>query len=180
MNLFEMNNGVLRIQPEAYALIPFKLLWDRDKSKDKNTALSELAYVYYMADYTSDFADIVDLEDRDKEVRKNCIRLTNWNPDKYVIEAVEFYRSRQETVASKMLEGALIYADKMDKWFRKVNLFEEDDNGKPKYDVKKGNDMLKDLGKTVESLKQLQETVRKEVEIKDSLRGNRKKGMYAD
>ena len=83
MNLFEMNNGVLRIQPEAYALIPFKLLWDRDKSKDKNTALSELAYVYYMADYTSDFADIVDLEDRDKEVRKNCIRLTNWNTDKY-------------------------------------------------------------------------------------------------
>ena len=39
MNLFEIEGDKLRIQPEAYALLPFKKIWDRDKSKGKVIAL---------------------------------------------------------------------------------------------------------------------------------------------
>ena len=71
MNLFEMNNGVLQIQPEAYALEPFKALWTRDKTKNKDNAIKELSFIYFMVDFTSDFADILEDSIREVEVKKS-------------------------------------------------------------------------------------------------------------
>lgn len=180
MQLFDLKNYQVTFSPQALCLIPFKKLWDRDKSTDKVKAIQELSYIWFMSDYKSDFSDILDPKERDVEVKKSCITIKDWEADKFVQEAMQFYKSRQETIASRMLEGALIYANKVDEWFRNVDLFEMDDKGKPVYDAKKGNDILKDLGKTVESLKQLQDVVRKERDISNKLRGNREKGMYVD
>lgn len=180
MQLFELKNYQVTFSPQALTLVPFKALWDRDKSKDKSRAIQELAYIWYMTDYKSDFADILDKKERHNEVLKSCISIKDWTPDKLVNEALNFYKNRNETVASRMLEGALIYANKVDQWFRNVDLFEVDDKGRPLYDAKKGNDILKDLGKTVESLKQLQDVVRKERDMNSKLRGEREKGMYVD
>ena len=180
MQLFELQNYQVIFSPEALTIIPFKALWDRDTDKDKTRAIQELGYIWFLNDYKSDFSDILDPIEKEKAVRSSCITIKDWQPDTLVQNAISFYKTRQETVASRMLEGALIYANKLDNWFREVDLFEDDAKGKPKFSPKMGNDMLKDLGKTIESLKQLQDVVRKEKDLNSKLRGNREKGMYVD
>lgn len=182
MRLFEIDsNYVLKIDPIAYTLVPFKTLWDRDKSKTKDTAKKELAYIYFKNDYKSDFYSEPDEEKRSIEVIKHVFgKDTKWSPDKNVIDAESFYKDKQQTLSSKLLEGALIYTGKIDNFFRNVNLEARDVNGRYLFNPKQGNDILKDLGKTIESLKQLQDIVKKEQEANNQLRGGRKKGMYAD
>lgn len=181
MRLFEIDSHyVLKIDPIAYSLIPFKVLWDRDKSKTKDVAKKELSYIYFKNDFKSDFYSETDEIKREIEVKKHVFGADKWEPDTKVFEAEEFYKERQRTLSSKLLQGALIYAGKIDQFFRTVNLEERDNNNKYMFNPKQGNDILKDLGKTIESLKQLQDIVNKEQEANDQLRGGRKKGMYTD
>jgi hypothetical protein len=45
MDLFDLRDFTVTISPKALMVPEFKALWDRDKSNNKSTALSELAYV---------------------------------------------------------------------------------------------------------------------------------------
>jgi hypothetical protein len=185
MNLFEMNNGVLQIQPEAYALEPFKALWIRDKSKNKDNAIRELSFVYFMVDYTSDFADILDEATREIEVKKSLNLEATWNPDKIVQEAIEFYKSRQGTVALKLLEDSRLGISKLSNYIRDINFNDVEINEKtgevkPTHDIKKFADTIKQIPAIISALKELEDTVKKEREAEKGLRGGRSKGMYAD
>jgi hypothetical protein len=185
MNLFELVENKLQIQPEAYALLPFKKLWDRDKSKDKKVALEELAYVYYISDYLSDFSDIIDEDEQIKEVKKYCITDSKWIADKEVLKAVEFYKSRQETTALIMFENARHGINKLSIYMRDINFNETDMNEKtgeirPKHDIKKFADTVRQIPSILESLKQLENAVKKEREAEKGLRGGREKSPYED
>lgn len=185
MNLFEMNNGVLQIQPEAYALEPFKALWIRDKSKNKDNAIRELSFVYFMVDFTSDFADILEDSAREVEVKKSLNLETSWKPDKLVQSAMDFYRSRQETVALKLLEDSRLGISKLSNYIRDINFNDVEINEKtgevkPTHDIKKFADTIKQIPAIIAALKELEDTVKKEREAEKGLRGGRSKGMYAD
>ena len=106
MNLFELKNWDLQIQPEAYALAPFKALISRDKTKNKAVGIKELAYIFYMTDYKSDFINIIDEEERDEQVKKFVELPKEWKPDKKVLEAIEFYKQRSTTTSLLLLEDA--------------------------------------------------------------------------
>ena len=45
MKLFRYEGYKLHISEEAFVLKPFKELWNRDKTKNKDKALQELGYV---------------------------------------------------------------------------------------------------------------------------------------
>ena len=47
MKLFKYEGFEVRVAPEALTLKPFKKIWDRDKGKSKERALSELAFLYF-------------------------------------------------------------------------------------------------------------------------------------
>ena len=49
-------------------LKPFKNLWRRDRSANKEKALMELAYIYFMEDSRSDYQVYIDREERSKQV----------------------------------------------------------------------------------------------------------------
>jgi hypothetical protein len=180
MRLFSLDNTYnVVIDPIAYSIEVFKKIWDRDKTKTKEIARKELSYIYFNNDFKSDFMQIIDRKERSNEVIKYLFA-KEWSPDALILDAEEFYNKRQETISSKLLNGAMIYADKLRKFFEDVDLNERDDKNKHIFNAKQGNDVLKDLGKTIESLKQLEEIVRKEQESSGGmLRGGRKKGMYA-
>ena len=50
MKLFKYEGYKITISEEALALIPFKKIWTRDRSANKNRAISELGFIYFMAD----------------------------------------------------------------------------------------------------------------------------------
>lgn len=55
MKLFKYEGYKITIAEEALALIPFKRIWNRDKSTNKNKAISELGFIYFMSDPRSDY-----------------------------------------------------------------------------------------------------------------------------
>ena len=57
MELFELDkNGKLELAPQAILIKEFKVLWERDKSKNKKIASFELVFVYYMMHWRSPYS----------------------------------------------------------------------------------------------------------------------------
>jgi hypothetical protein len=64
IKLFKRDGYDVKVDPEALLLKPFKKIWDRDKSKDKNRAMQELGFIYFVCDPRSDYQYLVDIEVR--------------------------------------------------------------------------------------------------------------------
>lgn len=104
MKLFKLEGYNLTISEEAYMLKPFKEIWKRDKSRNKDIALQELAYIYFMEDSRSDYQVYIDREERSRQVKLGEGIRDEWSPDKLVQDAQEFY-------ASFKSESALLLED---------------------------------------------------------------------
>ena len=188
MNLFQIDEQYnVQIDPIAYTLLPFKTIWDRDKSKTKEKAKAELAFIFFTVDYKSVYYNQPDEEEREKEVIRHLFKenKNKWKPDKIVREAQNFYKDKQKTFSLSLLENAMIGINKLSLYLRDISFDEVEINDKtgevkPKHDVKKFADTVKTIPDIMKSLQLLEETVKKEQEQKNSLRGGREKGMYAD
>jgi hypothetical protein len=186
MNLFELTSEYkVQINPAAYTLSHFKKIWDRDKSKTKEVAQAELAFVWFTCDYKSDFFNIPDAEQKEIEVIKECFKGKKWTPDKVVRDAQEFYKERQKTFSLILLEDAVHGISKLSSYLRDINFNENEVNErtgeiKPKHDIKKYADTIKTIPDIHKALISLEEAVKKEQQQKNSLRGGREKGLYVD
>lgn len=179
MQLFQISNHQILIQPEAYALEPFAKIWNRDKTKDKSIAIAELSYVYYMCDFRSDFRSIPDWTKKEVEVKKTLSFPKEHKIDKVIEAAMSFYTERSKTLTMYLLEDVYVSIDKLREYFRNVDLLLYDDNGKPIHDVTKLTRSIESVAKIIESLKILEDKVKGEIE-ESGLRAGRKKGMFED
>lgn len=123
MKLFKYEGYEVRVAPEALALRPFKKLWDRDKSKTKEKATNEFAFLYFYCDPRSDYQYIVDDEDRKKAVKEGIGLDESWAPDKAMEDAIVLYKSF-EAPSSALLRAALEGVEKVQKLLKE---FEPDD-----------------------------------------------------
>jgi hypothetical protein len=186
MNIFELTSEYkIQIDPVAYTLEPFKVLWTRDKSKNKEIAQAELAFVFFTCDYKSDFYNIAEEEIKEGEVVRHCFKDKKWAPDDKVRAAQEFYKERQKTFSLILLEDAVHGISKLSSYLRDINFEENEVNPKtgevkPKHDIKKYADTIKTIPEILKALNTLQEAVKKEQESNRALRGGREKGMYTD
>ncbi len=99
MKLFKYEGYEVRVAPEALTLKPFKKLWDRDKSKTKEKAMTEFSFLYFYCDPRSDYQYIKDDEDRMDAVKKGEGLSDDWKPDAALKSAIEFYSSFDTTSA---------------------------------------------------------------------------------
>lgn len=174
MNLFQVVNWKLEVKPEAFTIIAFRDLLDRDKSKDKKMAIKELSYVYYMCDSSSVFASYLDEEKRQEDVIKK-VGLTNWKPDDKVKNAMRVYRELDETVTSRFLDSVKIALSKVDNYLRTFN--EKDAESA---DIIRVNSMVEKSIDTVKSIRELEKLVLQDKETTDTLRGGRQRGFFMD
>lgn len=93
MKLFKYEGYEIKIAPEALVLKPFKKLWDRDKTKDKEKAILEFGFLYFYCDPRSDYQYIIDPEDRLEAVKEGEGLPEDWEPDAQLKSAMEFYSS---------------------------------------------------------------------------------------
>lgn len=181
MKLFDLINHQLVISEEAYVLSPFKTIWDRDKTKLKERALAELGFIYFMEDFKSDFADIVDEDQRSAEIISVLGLPSKWKEDKVIQKAREFYRKRSEEITPLLLlRDSRIVIDKMREYFREVDFLALDDKGRPKYDIDKLARVVERSAGILENLTKLEEMVKKEVEAKKDRVGSRIKATFED
>lgn len=182
MEIFEIKNDQVSFSPVALLLKPFNDLWKRDKKKGKPVANAEMAALYYYVDYKSDFSTMLDDKEKLKLIKSVIVGMSdNWEPDDLFTEACSFYSKHQETAATLLLEDAHHAIQSVRKFLREINMQERDDKDKPVHDVKKIVDTLGNLHKVTESLFELQEQVKKQLQSKtDTLRGGKEKAIFED
>lgn len=175
MELFQLNNWKLDISPTTYTLLPFKKLLDRDKSKEKSTAIQELAYIFHMVDPKSPFAASINEEERRERVIKSTIHSSGWKPDKVVEEAMVFYKELEETVTSKYLESIKSALSQIDKFLREFTSEDKDVE-----DIVRVNGMIAKSIETIKTIRELETLVKQDKEIEDKLRGGKDRGLFMD
>lgn len=119
MKLFKYEGYEVRVAPEALTLKPFKKLWARDKSKDKERAMMEFAFLYFYCDPRSDYQYIIDNEDRMAAVKEGQGFSEDWKPDAVLSAAIEFYSSFDSTAAI-LLRAASEAVDKVQKTLKEL------------------------------------------------------------
>jgi hypothetical protein len=177
MDLFDLRDFKVTISPRALLIPEFKTLWDRDKSKDKDKALQELAYVYYLSDFKSPYLLSLDLSLVAHTVAKDFMRDEEYKPDEKINEAIVKYKDLQITPSMRLLSASLTTVNRLTDYLEEVDLNERDDKNKPIY---KPSDILNSIGGLVESLTKVRDQVEKEITKAGTLRGQRRKGNRED
>lgn len=179
MKLFKYEGFNLTISEEAMLLTPFKVLWKRDKSKTKDTALMELGYIYFMEDPRSDYQVYIDKKERSRQIKLGEGLPEKWNPDKDVLAAMEFYSSFKSE-AALLLEDTRAASAKLRKKIKELDLDEVDSKGKPVYTLNNYATTLSMVPKIITALDEAEKAVSKDIVQSDKARGSVEKSMYED
>lgn len=174
MKLFKYEGYQVIVEPEALMLKPFKVIYNRDRSKNKTTAMQELAYVYFMTDPRSDYQYLTDSEDRSKAIIDGEGMSDTWKPDKLVLAAIEFYKSFNPT-SSLLLEDTRIMVDKF-----RAKIRDLDFDSLEVKDLKDAIGIVKQIPGLVKDLDEAERAVSKEIISDNKVRGTQTKSLYED
>lgn len=177
--LFTLDKNNVTISPSALLLLPFKEIWESDKSIKKETALKELAFIYYTTDFKSPYQEYSDKDLADKV--KLAVGLpNNWKPSAAVLLGKELYSELQITRSLKFVQGARNAIDKMIEFFDNVDFTLLDDKGQPVYKITDLVRTVKESHGMLDSLKKLEQQVKNEIEAKGTSRGGFSIGDFED
>lgn len=179
MKLFKYEGYKLTISEEALALKIFRKIWNRDKSENKTRAITELGYVYFMEDFKSDYQYIVDKEERSEAIKEGEGLPKDWEPDKLVNEALDFYKGFKST-SVLLLEDTRYAVYKLRTLLRDIDLNSVDANGKPIYTLNTITATIKQIPGLVKDLDEAERAIAKEQTQSDRVRGAAEKSMYED
>lgn len=179
MNLFTYEGYKLTISPEALVLKPFKQIWDRDKSKNKEKAMQELGFIYFFCDIRSDYQYIVNEADRELAIKDGEGLPQSWKPDAKIKEAIEFYNSFKSS-SILLLEDTRYAVDKLRKLLRDIDLSQTDDKGKPIYTLNTITATIKQVPSLVKDLDEAERAISKEVAAVGKMRGTGEKTIMED
>ena len=179
MKLFKYEGYKITISEEALLLKPFKAIWKRDKSLNKEKALSELGFIYFFCDIRSDYQYIVDEEARMASIKEGEGMPEDWTPDSVVLEAMQFYSTFKSSAA--LLPEDIRYAvDKLRKLLREIDLTQTDNKGKPIYTLNTITATIKQVPSLVKDLDEAERSIAKEIAQSDKVRGAQSKSIYED
>jgi len=181
MNLFEIVNNNVTFSPQALLVRPFKDIWHADESKDKHTANLEMAYVYYMTDERSDFMHILDIEEREEEVKRWLDLPESWSGQrKSIVRAMHYYQLMSETTSTKLLQSTRLVLQKISEFLDNINMNERDERSKkPIHDISKITSAVEKIPKLIKAINEIEKEVIKEKELK-AQSGNRTQSMFDD
>lgn len=179
MKLFKYEGYRITISEEALLLKPFKAIWKRDKTANKEKALMELGFIYFFCDARSDYQYIVDEDARKESIKEGEGLPKNWEPDAQILEAMEFYNTFKPTSAL-LLEDTRFAVDKLRKLLREIDLNQTDDKGKPIYTLNTITATIKQVPSLVRDLDEAERSIAKEIAQSDKARGAQTKSIYED
>lgn len=181
MNLFEIENNVVVFSPQALLIEPFKKIWDSDKSKSKDKATLELAFVYYMADERSDFMHILDTDERINEVKLFIDMPKKFSgKSKEITRAIHYYEKASETTSTRLLQSTRLVLQKISRFLDNLDMDERDErSNKPIHDIGKITASVEKIPKLIKAINEIEKQVINEKELK-AQSGNKSISMFED
>lgn len=179
MKLFKYEGYKVVISEEAFALKVFRQIWNRDRSVNKDKAIMELGYVYFISDPRSDYQYIVDEDERSKAIIEGEGLPSNWKPDKVVTEAITFYKSLKSTSAL-LLEDTRAVIDNVRKTLRKFSFDDMEDKDRVNA-IKSVASTIATIPKLIKDLDEAEKAVTSEMQnTSGKVRGQKEKSIFED
>lgn len=138
-----------------------------------------LTIVYFVYDPRSDYSYITNEKERLKEVCET----NGFKVDKFTgleIECINLYKKLTTTINQSLLESAKIAIDKVKDFLENVDLYAEDDKGKPKYTINSITTALKQIPELAKNVMETEKIVTKELEETGRARGGNSKTLMDD
>ena len=176
MKLFKYEGYRIVISEEALLLKPFKKIWDRDKTKNKEKAYMELGFIYFYCDPRSDYQYLTDEEERLKEIKEGEGIPDKWSPDNIVKEAMNFYNGFKPTSAL-LLEDT---RNMVNGYRAKLREITKDMSNLEIKDIKDIGAIIKQIPALVKDLDEAERAVSKEIIESNKVRGSQEKSIYED
>lgn len=174
MKLLRYEGYKVVIEPELLVLKPFKQIWTRDRTINKDKALAEIAFIYFMADPRSDYQYLVDEKERMEAIKEGEGLPPKWQPDKIVTEAMDFYMSFKP-ISALLLEDTRFMVDK----YRKRLKAQEFDDLEIK-DLKEVGALIKQIPPLVKDLDEAEKALNSEMKSSGKMRGSGEKTIFED
>ncbi len=183
MRLFEFdrNTYVVRITEEALLIKPFNTIYNKDKSKDKDSALREFSFLWLYADITSPYQSIIDLVEREIEIKKDIGLPVTWKQSADLKAAIEFYNDPKFwTIVRKMYNAAIMAASAVNSTLSKAKeLIENSDD-----EITAAEKIIRTLEKVpkvMQTLREAEKELVREIEDKEGKKkGSKSFGLYED
>lgn len=174
MKLLRYEGYKVVIEPELLVLKPFKQIWTRDRTINKDRALAEIAFIYFMADPRSDYQYLVDEKERMEAIKEGEGLPPKWQPDRIVTEAMDFYMSFKP-ISALLLEDTRFMVDK----YRKRLKAQEFDDLEIK-DLKEVGALIKQIPPLVKDLDEAEKALSSEMKSSGKMRGSGEKTIFED
>lgn len=183
MQLFEINSetGLPQFDPIVFELKPLKVLIDRDKTKNKDIAKAELAFIWLYADPKSDYFGVPNEEKKLAEIIQILNLPKDWKFDAKIKAAIEFYQEITKTTTTNLLEKMKKTINKLSDFLEDIDFTLLDKNDKPIYDMKKVVDTATQIPKLLTTLKDIEDRVKEEQSVVEKkIRGDRQLSVHED
>tara|TARA_R110002012_G_scaffold261340_1_gene443214 strand:+ start:11635 stop:12177 length:543 start_codon:yes stop_codon:yes gene_type:complete len=176
-SLFDLKGGQIVLNAESLAIPIFNKIWKRDKTKAKDKANKEIAYIFFMCDFNSPYMAYPGTKRRDI-ILSDFMKDPKWEEDKDIKDAMSKYLEFQETHTMRLMKAAKGAADKLAMYFEHIDFTEIGENGRPRYNAKDVASNLEKVGSIVESLDKLENKIKKEIKTDSRVRGGGDIGLY--
>lgn len=184
IKIFQYNNanGTVELNlPEILLVKEFSALMrdernitDQDKTgKFKTRAFREFTYIYLCLDWTSPYSDYAEQDRHEVSLEDAGLTEEEFNDPDFRAACRKFKEIQNSNKSIRLLEAANEMVDKFIDYFKNVDPMERDEmTGKPIYKVKDIQAEMKNLTDVHETMVELENQVKKQLEAKTSMRGN--------
>lgn len=142
-NLLKIEKDKIIPSPFLLSIPEFRKIWDRDKTKDKEKALLDLAYVYYISDYKSEY--ITEGANKASAIGGDLYNNTLFIPDEDMVKAIARYKLLQRTPSMLVLESTRQALDSIIYFFNSLRIQESDSDAVKKEKLANASKEAKDI-----------------------------------
>lgn len=181
MKLIKYENYQIVPSDQALQVKPIRDIFNEDTSANKEFFYQQLSYLYFMKDPMSPYADIIDLDERAKQVIDQEELPEDFKPSERLQRAMEIYEVITTTTTKKLLESMRKAVNKIGKFLENVDLTKTDDKGRPVYSITSVTAATDKVPALAKKLIETEKIVSSEIEEVGRARGgNESKKMFED
>lgn len=182
--LFKVEDKIVKPTDEVLQVPPFKDIWERDKSPNKEIALQEFTYIEFMTSALKTNPYRGYSEDRKETVvRQDVIKIPDWQPDELIFAGMQKVKQFQTegSESYSLYLSALVAKNKLQDFFNNFNINKVNSKtGAPIYKPRDITTALQDLDKTIVSLQSLEKKVEEDLFESAKIRGQKEISPFAD
>lgn len=179
-HLINYEDYQIKVVPELLLIKPFRVLYNADRTKNKDIFMSQLSVIYFMIDPRSTFNYITDEKDRLNAIIEQEGLPKSFKIDGKLQECMDIYKKHTTTTSFLLLQDMRVAIDKIRAFITDIDLKETDDKDRPKYQI---STIVSSLDKALALIPKIQETeriVKQELEEKGRVRGSAEKALFED